>query len=184
LPNITHTQQTPVILDIQAPEFQANELAILLEILTQNNLVAIGIRTQKSELMAFAKFSGLAIFSLSNQHKAPENKSYKAPKIIKERVYAFDQIVAQNSDLVLLDKVNSGAELMASGSIMAYSSTGGHLFAGINGDKNATIFTQSFEAQLVSIAGIYKKINPLDVEFYQKPLRVELINHKLQFQII
>jgi septum site-determining protein MinC len=37
-------------------------LAVLIEILTQNNMVAIGIRSPVQELIDFAKFAGLAVF--------------------------------------------------------------------------------------------------------------------------
>jgi septum site-determining protein MinC len=43
--------------------FQANELAVLIEILTQNNMVTIGIRSTVQELIDFARFSGLVVFA-------------------------------------------------------------------------------------------------------------------------
>lgn len=58
-------QHAPVILEIENKHFQANELAVLIEILTQNDMVAVGIRSQKQELIDFAKFSGLAVFGKS-----------------------------------------------------------------------------------------------------------------------
>jgi Septum formation inhibitor len=58
-------QHAPVILEIEDKNFQANELAVLVEILTQNDMVAVGIRSRKQELVDFAKFSGLAVFGKS-----------------------------------------------------------------------------------------------------------------------
>ena len=55
-------QDLPVILDIKGDDLQANELAVMLEILVQNQVVVIGIRSNKQELIDFANFSGLAHF--------------------------------------------------------------------------------------------------------------------------
>jgi septum site-determining protein MinC len=55
-------QQAPIVLEIENKHFQVNELAVLIEILTQNNMVAIGIRSPVQELIDFAKFAGLAVF--------------------------------------------------------------------------------------------------------------------------
>jgi septum site-determining protein MinC len=47
---------------LENKHFQANELAVLIEILTQNNMVTIGIRSTVQELIDFARFSGLVVF--------------------------------------------------------------------------------------------------------------------------
>ena len=70
--NKSQFQHAPVILEINHKNFQANELAVLIEILAQNEMVAVGIRSQKQELIDFAKFSGLAVFGKS---LSPSNKT-------------------------------------------------------------------------------------------------------------
>ena len=70
--NKAQFQHAPVILEIESRNFQANELAVLIEILSQNEMVAVGIRSQKQELIDFAKFSGLAVFGKS---LSPSKKS-------------------------------------------------------------------------------------------------------------
>lgn len=73
--NKAQFQHAPVILEIENKNFQANELAVLIEILAQNEMVAVGIRSQKQELIDFAKFSGLAVLaSLYHQVKRPKPK--------------------------------------------------------------------------------------------------------------
>jgi hypothetical protein len=47
-------QQAPIVLEIENKHFQVNEVAVLIEILTQNNMVAIGIRSPVQELIDFA----------------------------------------------------------------------------------------------------------------------------------
>jgi septum site-determining protein MinC len=201
--NKAQFQHAPVILEIESRNFQANELAVLIEILSQNEMVAVGIRSQKQELIDFAKFSGLAVFgkSLSPSKKnkikiqeieQPEaevpnphqDKIYQAPKIITNKVYSFQQVIAHDRDLVLLSKVKSGADIMSYGSISAYKEVQGNLFAGIQGDEKATIFVQSFNAELVSIAGVYKKFDVVPTKLYARSVMIDLVNGQLRFQII
>ncbi|MBT4747257.1 MAG: septum site-determining protein MinC [Candidatus Thioglobus sp.] len=201
--NKAQFQHAPVILEIENKNFQANELAVLIEILAQNEMVAVGIRSQKQELIDFAKFSGLAVFgkSLSSSKKTkaktqaikqPESsnsnphqdRTYQAPKIVTNKVYSFQQIIAQDRDLVLLSKVKSGADVMSFGSISAYKEVQGSLFAGIQGDEKATIFVQSFNAELVSIAGVYKKFDVVPTKLYARSVMIDLFNNQLRFQII
>ncbi len=201
--NKAQFQHAPVILEIESKNFQANELAVLIEILAQNEMVAVGIRTHKQELIDFAKFSGLAVFgkSLSPSSKTKvktqkieqppvpsanphQDKVYQAPKVIANKVYSFQQIVSDDRDLVLLSKVKSGADVMSFGSISAYKEVQGSLFAGIQGDEKATIFVQSFNAELISIAGVYKKFDVVPTKLYARSVMIDLVNGQLRFQII
>lgn len=201
--NKSQFQHAPVILEIEHKNFQANELAVLIEILAQNEMVVVGIRSQKQELIDFAKFSGLAVFgkSLSTSTKSkvkiktgiqPEgnitdihsSKAYQAPKIVTNKVFSFQQVIAKDRDLVLLSKVKLGADIMSFGSISAYKEVRGNLFAGIEGDEKATIFVQSFNAELVSIAGVYKKFDIVPTKLYARSVMIDLVNGRLRFQII
>jgi septum site-determining protein MinC len=199
--NKAQFKHAPVILEIKHRNFQASDLAVLIEILAQNEIVAVGIRSKKQELIDFAKFSGLAIFGKSSSitgkikiqkvvktvKKSPDlslNKPYRAPKIVNRTVFSFQQIIAKETDLVLLSKVKAGADVMAFGSILAYKEACGNLFAGIEGDTTASIFVQSFNAELVSIAGVYKKFDVVPTKLYARSVLVDLVNDKLRFQII
>ena len=52
--------------------------------------------------------------------------------------------------------MNPGAEVIADGSIHVYAPLRGRALAGASGQTDARIFTTRFEAELVSIAGIYR----------------------------
>jgi septum site-determining protein MinC len=52
--------------------------------------------------------------------------------------------------------VSAGAEVIADGNIHVYAPLRGRALAGAGGDKDARIFTTSMEAELVSIAGLYR----------------------------
>ncbi|MDC9714874.1 MAG: septum site-determining protein MinC [Gammaproteobacteria bacterium] len=190
-------QHAPVVLEIENKHFQSNELAVLIEILTQNNMVVIGIRSQVQELIDFARFSGLAVFGktitpLKKQEKTkpsekkepvPE-KAYRLPKIVVGEVASAQQVFAKDSDLVLLGAVKTDGEVVAHGSVSAYKEVQGKIFAGIDGNEKSTIFVHSFDAQLVSIAGIYKQFDVVPVKLQSHPVMIDLKEGKLRFQII
>lgn len=102
-------------------------------------------------------------------------------RTIIQPVRSGQQIYAPNGDLLVLNAVSHGAELLADGHIHVYGPLRGRALAGISGNEEAHIFCQSLEAELVSIAGRYKisedlKDNPL----WKQPVRLFLEKGKLQ----
>ena len=76
--------------------------------------------------------------------------------IIDRPMRSGQQAYARGGDLVVLAAVNAGAEVIADGSIHIYAPLRGRALAGAQGDTGARIFTTCFEAELVSIAGVYR----------------------------
>jgi len=112
--------------------------------------------------------------------KAPRKEEAKAaiaqrPTLfINEPVRSGQQIYAHQGDLVVTASVSAGAELLADGSIHVYGALRGRALAGIGGDTSARIFCQSLEAELVSIAGLYRVNEDVDEAVYKKPVQVYL----------
>jgi len=79
-----------------------------------------------------------------------------ASMIVDTPVRAGQRIYARGCDLIITAAVNNGAEVIADGSIHIYAPLRGRALAGANGDASARIFAMSMEAELVSIAGIYR----------------------------
>jgi len=76
---------------------------------------------------------------------------------------------------VVLAAVNPGAEVIADGSIHVYAPLKGRALAGARGDTSARIFTTHLEAELVSIAGVYRTFDTaLDVALARKPAQIRL----------
>jgi septum site-determining protein MinC len=74
---------------------------------------------------------------------------------------------------VVLAAVNPGAEVIADGSIHVYAPLRGRALAGASGDRSARIFTTRFEAELVSIAGVYRTFEGgVPGEFAGQPVQV------------
>ena len=76
-------------------------------------------------------------------------------RIISEPVRSGQQIYAEHGDLVLLNTVSPGAEVIADGCVHVYGKLSGRAIAGARGDESARIFCRKMEAELVAIAGIY-----------------------------
>ncbi|EIJ45339.1 septum formation inhibitor protein [Herbaspirillum sp. GW103] len=76
--------------------------------------------------------------------------------VIDTPVRAGQRIYARGADLVVLAVVNNGAELIADGCIHVYAPLRGRALAGASGNTAARIFAASLEAELVSIAGVYR----------------------------
>jgi septum site-determining protein MinC len=102
--------------------------------------------------------------------------SVAVPTLVIDRpLRSGQQIYARNADLVVLAMVNPGAEVMADGNIHVYAPLRGRALAGANGNQNARILTTCFQAELVSIGGVYLPLEPGMPEAVSgKPAQVRL----------
>ncbi len=95
--------------------------------------------------------------------------------VINKPLRSGQQIYARGRDLVVLAMVNAGAEIIADGHIHVYAPLRGKAMAGARGNTEARIFALSMEAELISIAGIYRTSeNPLPANIQGKPAQVRL----------
>jgi septum site-determining protein MinC len=98
--------------------------------------------------------------------------------IIDTPVRAGQRIYARGADLIITAAVNNGAEVIADGSIHIYAPLRGRALAGANGDTDARIFTLSMEAELVSIAGMYRTFEN-GSERAQQPTQIRLVGDRI-----
>ncbi len=105
--------------------------------------------------------------------------------IIDTPVRTGQRIYARGADLVLMAMVNAGAEVIADGSIHAYAPLRGRALAGASGNTKARIFAMVMEAELVSIAGVYKTFEQdWPANLVKKPVQVMLQDDKLEMRPI
>jgi septum site-determining protein MinC len=100
--------------------------------------------------------------------------------IIDTPVRAGQRVYARGTDLIITAVVNSGAEVIADGSIHVYAPLRGRALAGASGNAESRIFALSMEAELVSIAGIYRTFEgglPKDVA--KQPAQVRLSGDRI-----
>jgi septum site-determining protein MinC len=109
-----------------------------------------------------------ATFALIHQH----------PVRSGQRVYA------RNRDLVVAAAVGAGAEVMADGCVHIYGSLRGRALAGARGESAARVFCQEFNAELVSIAGVFRVFETIPPELAGKPVQAWLDGENLHFSRI
>lgn len=100
--------------------------------------------------------------------------------VIDRPLRSGQQVYARNCDLIVLQAVNFGAEIIADGNIHVYAPLRGRAIAGARGNTEARIFSTCLEAQLVSIAGIYRTSEvALPANVQGKPAQVRLVGESL-----
>lgn len=91
----------------------------------------------------------------------------------------------EHGDIILIADMNSGSELIASGSIHVYGTARGRVIAGASGDQHARIFCQRLEAELISIAGTYCVADDIPTDKIGKSVHVCLnSNQELEFHLL
>lgn len=110
----------------------------------------------------------------------PASGQQSAATIIDSPVRAGQRIYARG-DLIVTAAVNNGAEIIADGSIHVYAPLRGRALAGASGNLEARIFALNMEAELVSIAGVYRTFeNGFPKGLAQKPAQVRLHGDELE----
>ena len=103
--------------------------------------------------------------------------------IVDTPVRAGQRIYARDADLIVTAAVNNGAEIIADGSIHIYAPLRGRALAGASGYPDARIFTLSMEAELVSIAGIYRTFEDgFPAASSGHPAQVRLLGNRIDVQ--
>lgn len=154
----------PIVIDLQ----QLNQEDQLIDFIQINNqlraagLIPLAVRNGNDSQHLAAKSANLGILSKSQDTKPVKTKSPAPEKpvlstqVITKPVRSGQQVYARNANLVIINMVSHGAELLADGDIHIYNSLRGRALAGMSGNKEARIFCYKLEAELVSIAGYYK----------------------------
>ena len=105
--------------------------------------------------------------------------------VVDTPVRAGQRVYARGADLVIMAVVNPGAEVIADGSIHVYAPLRGRALAGASGNSAARIFSLSMEAELVSIAGVYRTFDEgWSATLAGKPAQIRLNNDSLDITAI
>ncbi len=95
------------------------------------------------------------------------------------------QRVYTPGDLIVLDVVSHGAEIIAGGNIHVYAPLRGRALAGAHGAEGARIFSTCFEPELVAIAGVYRTADQtLPDSIKGKPAHVLLDGNALRIEAL
>lgn len=158
----------PMVLDLSAiPEEAPLALPEILEVLRTANWFPVGLRNAAPGQQALAQNLRLPILRGQDRNAAPQPETPPPVQpfpaspgglILDHPVRGGQRSYARGGDLVCLAAVNAGAEIMADGNIHVYGPLRGRALAGVNGQDGARIFCMSLEAELVSVAGLYRTL--------------------------
>jgi septum site-determining protein MinC len=105
--------------------------------------------------------------------------------IVDTPVRGGQRVYARDADLVVTAVVNNGAEIIADGNIHVYAPLRGRALAGASGDAGARIFALGMEAELVSIAGIYRMFEDgVPAAATGRPAQVRLNGNRIEVEPI
>ena len=134
-----------------------------------NDVIATPARTPQAEP------APAAAASPAPQPVATE-ASAEAALVIDRPLRSGQQVYARGRDLIVMSMVNPGAEVIADGHIHVYAPLRGRAIAGARGNTEARILSLCLEAELISIAGVYRTSEvPLPPEVLSRPTQVRLV---------
>jgi len=112
---------------------------------------------------------------------APELAAAPPALMQHQPVRSGQRVYARNRDLIVTATVAAGAEVMADGCVHVYGPLRGRVMAGAHGDTDARVFCQSFHAELVSIAGVFRVFETIPSELAGMPVQAWLSGDDLKF---
>jgi septum site-determining protein MinC len=180
----------PLVIDLSPLQGDAGakvDFTELLHMLRAYGVMPVAARGGNEEQMAAAHLVGLAgAPDVTPIQPVRAEKAPAAPTpviepppasalVIDKPLRSGQQVYARGRDLVVMCMVNPGAEVIADGHIHVYAPLRGKAIAGARGNTDARIFSLSLQAQLLSIAGVYRTSEvPLPAEVLGKPTQVRL----------
>ena len=178
-------KNSSVVLDLNRLS-QPITLAILsqwIDYLKQQCIHVMGVQSQDQQVKPLVQQLDLT-YSQGNKTASKPSIDFKdsdiASKIITHPIRSGQQIYAANENLIILNNVGAGAEVIADGSITIFGALRGRAIAGAKGRENTQIICQSQTAELISIQGQYmvnEQLPRADVAF-----RFFLNDDRLQFE--
>lgn len=186
----------PLLLDVQALDHpDAFDLGGILDLFARYGLRLSALRHADEQWLPLAQAYHLAFCApprgeeKSIEAPAPPASVPPAPPpaagirktvVVERPIRTGQQVYAENADLIVLGMVSEGAEVIADGHIHVYAPLRGRALAGANGDQNARIFVQAMQAELVSVAGIYRTFDQdLPAHLHRQAVQVYLQEGRL-----
>jgi septum site-determining protein MinC len=189
-----------VCLDLSALEKtpEVAEIHAVIEAVRRVGMLSVGLAGDVVELETVASALNLPILSsfrtptrpapvLEPEQAAPTTPepapadSNVSTLIHIQPVRSGQRIYARNRDLIVNAGVAAGAEVIADGCLHIYGPLRGRAMAGARGDPAARVFCQEFDAELVSIAGVFRVFETIPAELAGMPVQAWLAGEDLHF---
>ncbi|MDH4574313.1 septum site-determining protein MinC [Salinicola acroporae] len=196
-------QHTPVVLGVEQLDEPHLALERICAVCRAHKLLPVAVRGGSDPIKQSAWALGLGWFPpQESRPRAVETRAVEAAaetelpvpppeasvqaggRIHRGTVRSGQQISASEGDLVVIGAVNPGAEVLAAGSVHVYGSLRGRALAGIHGDREAGIFCHDLHAELLSVAGTYKRLEDIDPKMLGCSVQVQLKEDQLRISAL
>ncbi|CAL4043145.1 Septum site-determining protein MinC [Buchnera aphidicola (Anoecia corni)] len=97
-------------------------------------------------------------------------------KIIKKPIRSGQQIYSSNSNIIIINNVNEGSEILSNGNIHIYGKLKGKALAGIQGNTQCYIFCTELFAELISICGQFLLLDQIPSDLIGKSVQCYIKN--------
>ena len=172
----------PLVVDLAPLKGEGQvEFPRLLELLRGYRVMPVAVRGGSEQQMEAALACGLAAAPEAAPHPSPLPRGEReqvptSALVVDKPLRSGQQVYAKGRDIVVLAMVNPGAEVIADGHIHVYAPLRGKAMAGARGNTEARIFSLALEAELLSIAGVYRTAeHPLPEGLAGQPTQVRLV---------
>lgn len=184
-------QRTGVCLDLTALDRdpQLQEMRAVMDAVRRAGMLPVGLAGGSAavqSLSAALELPVLAPFRPQTQAVPVVQPAERAepgiPALMQHQpVRSGQRVYARSRDLVVTSTVGAGAEAIADGCVHVYGSLRGRALAGARGETSARVFCQEFQAELVSIAGVFRVFETLPPELAGRPVQAWLDGDDLRF---
>ncbi|HLR17655.1 MAG TPA: septum site-determining protein MinC [Alcanivoracaceae bacterium] len=153
------------------------------------NLIAVSAASQVPEEVLIPLELGVVMLSGSRSaQKETKEEQQPVPQAVEtvlvEQPVRSGQQIYSRGDLIVMNSVSTGAELMAEGHIHVYGNLRGRAMAGVRGKSDAKIFCQQLNAELVSIAGHYRVADDLPSALQGKAVHISLSGEAMDIELL
>jgi septum site-determining protein MinC len=187
-------ERTAVCLDISllAKPPGADEIRAVVDVVRRAGMLSVGLAQGGASVESLAQELDVPVFShiratnktvpVVQAAAAPAPEPAALPALMHHQpVRSGQRVYARNRDLIVMATVAAGAEVMADGCVHIYGPLRGRVMAGAHGDTEARVFSQAFNAELVSIAGVFRVFETIPPELAGMPVQAWLAGDDLRF---
>ncbi|UDM07719.1 septum site-determining protein MinC [Halomonas sp. NyZ770] len=196
-------QHTPVVLSVEKLDEPHLALERICAVCRDHKLLPVAVRGGAEPIRQSAWALGLGWFAPVEEGRAralesvaplaeptpaadeealPPAQPSGVTRLYRGTVRSGQQVSSAAGDLIVIGAVNAGAEVLAAGSIHIYGALRGRALAGIHGNTDAGIYCRELEAELLSVAGNYKRLEDIDSQLLGRSAEVHFIAEQLDIK--
>lgn len=137
-----------IVLNIKNMEQSEENLNTIIEEITKRKVKINGILSSNKKAIEIASKKSINIITAKPTKQIQQNTN----EVIFKNIRSGQQIKALDKNIIIFGNVNSGAEIIAGGSVTIYGSLKGRVEAGLNSQQESfVVVTKELHPELISI---------------------------------